>query len=162
MAAEAAFQMLTGDFLALNQTAWQPLTQRVRDAENRIARLHMEPHRRWANGFSCLCFVMVGAPLAVVLRNADFLTAFFICFFADPDCLLSAVDVQSGSSQIRRNPGVLRLAGQRDHGRLRVLADCGAFCGTDGVRGSRFQVQCLQVACVFHDLAPGTWNGMTC
>jgi lipopolysaccharide export system permease protein len=81
MAAEAAFQMLTGDFGALNQAAWQPLTQRVRDAQNRIARLHMEPHRRWANGFSCLCFVMVGAPLAVLLRHADFLAVFFICFF---------------------------------------------------------------------------------
>jgi lipopolysaccharide export system permease protein len=80
MAAEAAFQMLGGDFLALNQTAWQPLSGRVREAENRIARLHMEPHRRWANGFSCLCFVMVGAPLAVALRNSDFLKTFFICF----------------------------------------------------------------------------------
>jgi lipopolysaccharide export system permease protein len=80
MAAEAAFQMLSGDFLDLNENAWAPLTARVREAENRIARLHMEPHRRWANGFSCLCFVMVGAPLAVVLRNSDFLKTFFICF----------------------------------------------------------------------------------
>jgi lipopolysaccharide export system permease protein len=80
MAAEAGFQLLMGDFLALNQHAWQPLVKRVGDAENRIARLHMEPHRRWANGFSCLCFVMVGAPLAIILRNSDFLTSFFICF----------------------------------------------------------------------------------
>ncbi len=80
MAAEAGFEMLTGDFLALNQVAWQPLVERVSVAENRIARLHMEPHRRWANGFSCLCFVMVGAPLAILLRNSDFLTSFFICF----------------------------------------------------------------------------------
>jgi lipopolysaccharide export system permease protein len=80
MAAEAGFQMMMGDFLALNQTAWQPLVKRVAVAENRIARLHMEPHRRWANGFSCLCFVMVGAPLAMILRNSDFLTSFFICF----------------------------------------------------------------------------------
>jgi lipopolysaccharide export system permease protein len=80
MAAEAGFSMLTGDFLALNQTAWSPLIERAGAAKNRIARLHMEPHRRWANGFSCLCFVMVGAPLAVILRNSDFLTSFFICF----------------------------------------------------------------------------------
>jgi lipopolysaccharide export system permease protein len=80
MAAEAGFQMLTGDFHALNATAWQPLGKRVGEAKNRIARLHMEPHRRWANGFSCLCFVMVGAPLAIILRNSDFLTSFFICF----------------------------------------------------------------------------------
>ncbi|HJS09370.1 MAG TPA: LptF/LptG family permease [Pirellulales bacterium] len=80
MAAEAGFQMLTGDFVALGATAWQPLVKRVSEAENRIARLHMEPHRRWANGFSCLCFVIVGAPLAIILRNSDFLTSFFICF----------------------------------------------------------------------------------
>jgi lipopolysaccharide export system permease protein len=80
MAAEAAFSMISGDFRSLNETAWRPLVKRVSDAENRIARLHMEPHRRWANGFSCLCFVMVGAPLAIVLRNSDFLTSFFICF----------------------------------------------------------------------------------
>jgi lipopolysaccharide export system permease protein len=80
MAAEAGFQMLLGDFLALNQPSWEPLTKRVSVAVNRIARLHMEPHRRWANGFSCLCFVMVGAPLAIILRNSDFLTSFFICF----------------------------------------------------------------------------------
>jgi lipopolysaccharide export system permease protein len=80
MAGQAAFQMISGDFLSLNQTLWRPLAQRVVDAENRIARLQMEPQRRWANGFSCLCFVMVGAPLAMLLRNSDFLTSFFICF----------------------------------------------------------------------------------
>ena len=81
--------MLTGDFLALNQTAWQPLTQRVSEAENRIARLHMEPHRRWANGFSCLCFVMVGARWRSVLRNSRFLDQLLHLLFADPACLLS-------------------------------------------------------------------------
>ena len=40
----------------------------------------MEPWRRWANGFSCLCFVLVGAPMAIRMRNADFLTSFFLCF----------------------------------------------------------------------------------
>jgi lipopolysaccharide export system permease protein len=80
MAAEAAFNMLSGDFSALDQNTWQPLMGRVREAENRIIRLHMEPQRRWANGFSCLCFVMVGAPLAVLLRNSDFLKTFFVCF----------------------------------------------------------------------------------
>jgi lipopolysaccharide export system permease protein len=80
MAAQAAFQMITGDFAGLNETTWRPLIRRVSEAENRIARLHMEPHRRWANGFSCLCFVMVGAPLAVIRRNSDFLASFFVCF----------------------------------------------------------------------------------
>jgi len=47
---------------------------------NRLHRVVMEPWRRWANGFSCLCFVLVGAPMAIRMRNADFLTSFFLCF----------------------------------------------------------------------------------
>jgi lipopolysaccharide export system permease protein len=47
---------------------------------NRLIRVEMEPWRRWANGFSCLCFVLVGAPMAIRMRNADFLTSFFMCF----------------------------------------------------------------------------------
>ena len=38
------------------------------------------PHRRWAGGFACLCFVLVGVPMAICLRNRDFLTSFFLCF----------------------------------------------------------------------------------
>ncbi len=79
-AALAGFQLLGGDFGSLGTATWEPLTQRIRDARHRIARLKMEPHRRWANGFSCLCFVMVGAPLAVRLRNVHLMTSFFLCF----------------------------------------------------------------------------------
>ncbi|MEM9354056.1 MAG: LptF/LptG family permease [Planctomycetota bacterium] len=43
-------------------------------------RLAAEPHRRWANGFSCLCFALIGAPVAVMLRNSDVMTTFFAVF----------------------------------------------------------------------------------
>ncbi len=43
-------------------------------------RLEAEPHRRWANGFSCLCFAVIGAPVAVMLRNSDVMTTFFAAF----------------------------------------------------------------------------------
>ena len=33
-----------------------------------------------ANGFSCLCFVLIGAPMAIRLRHAEFLASFFACF----------------------------------------------------------------------------------
>lgn len=60
------------------------VTTAERDAikleRNRSFRIVMEPWRRWANGFSCLCFVLVGAPMAIRMRNADFLTSFFLCF----------------------------------------------------------------------------------
>ena len=80
MTATAACQLLTGDYASLSGPEWNRKQGQVRDAQQRLYRLQMEPPRRWANGFSCLCFVIVGAPLAVYLRNADFLTSFFACF----------------------------------------------------------------------------------
>ncbi len=47
---------------------------------SRIYRLRTEPFRRWSNGFTCLCFVLIGAPVAMMRRNADILTTFFVCF----------------------------------------------------------------------------------
>lgn len=52
----------------------------LRGERARLQRILMEPYRRWANGFSCLCFAVVGAPMAIRMRNADFLTSFFLCF----------------------------------------------------------------------------------
>ncbi|MCA9220195.1 MAG: LptF/LptG family permease, partial [Planctomycetales bacterium] len=49
-------------------------------AQQRLIRLRLEPWRRWASGFSCLAFALVGVPLAIRMRNADFLTSFFLCF----------------------------------------------------------------------------------
>ncbi|MDY0166647.1 MAG: LptF/LptG family permease [Thermoguttaceae bacterium] len=46
----------------------------------RLCRLRTERHRRWSAGFSCLFFVWVGAPMAVWMRNRDFLSSFFLCF----------------------------------------------------------------------------------
>ena len=52
----------------------------IKHYQDRLNRIAMEPWRRWANGFSCLAFVLVGAPMAIRMRNADFLTSFFLCF----------------------------------------------------------------------------------
>lgn len=96
MAAKAAHQMISGDFENLTSAEWNVL-DRVREQKlEHVARLRTEPHRRWANGFSCLCFVFVGAPLAIMLRNSNFLTSFFACFLpiliAYYPLLLMAVD----------------------------------------------------------------------
>ncbi|NQT39505.1 MAG: YjgP/YjgQ family permease [Planctomycetes bacterium] len=80
LAARAAYQMLTGDFDALAAPRWKVYHQRLQNARGHFHRLKTEPHRRWSAGFSCLCFVWVGAPLAIWLRNRDFLTSFFLCF----------------------------------------------------------------------------------
>lgn len=79
-AAKAALQLLSGDFATLTGPEWNT-QELVRDRDlQKLHRLQTEPYRRWSNGFSCLCFVLVGAPLAMRLRHADFLTTFFACF----------------------------------------------------------------------------------
>jgi lipopolysaccharide export system permease protein len=80
LATRAALQMTTGGFSDLTGDEWQNHYKRLDKLDKRMARLRTEPHRRWASGFSCLCFVMVGVPWAIRLRNSDYLTSFFICF----------------------------------------------------------------------------------
>src|SRR3954471_13671789 len=78
--AQAAFGMLTGDFDSLSTVAWKPRERDIEVAQQRLFRLHTEPWRRWANGFSCLCFVLVGIPVSVQMRFSEFIASFFICF----------------------------------------------------------------------------------
>ncbi len=79
-ATRAAFQMISGDFHALTSSQWTLRAHKLKEAEERKSQLQTVPWRRWANGFSCLCFVLVGAPLAIWRRNADVWTSFFYCF----------------------------------------------------------------------------------
>ncbi len=78
--AQSAFGMMTGDFDSLSDSAWKVHEKDQQNAEYRLHRLTTEPWRRWANSFSCLCFVMIGVPVAIWLRQSDFLASFFICF----------------------------------------------------------------------------------
>jgi lipopolysaccharide export system permease protein len=78
--AQAAFGMITGDFDSLSNTAWKPYEKDLDSANVRLFRLHTEPWRRWANGFSCLCFVLIGIPVSIRLRFSEFIASFFICF----------------------------------------------------------------------------------
>lgn len=80
MAAEAAYQMVAGDLAGLGGSDWTGRYRNLAVADERLHRLHTEPWRRWANGFSCFFFCMVGVPLAMLLRKSDFITSFFICF----------------------------------------------------------------------------------
>jgi lipopolysaccharide export system permease protein len=80
MVARAAFQMLTGDVDGLVDGAWEQNTRDLRHHEFRLYRMQTEPPRRWANGFSCLCFALVGSSMAIRMRNSDALTSFFLCF----------------------------------------------------------------------------------
>lgn len=80
MAAEAAFELARAAFDQFTTPQWEQKVAARRDAQSRVYRLQTEPWRRWANGFSCFFFVLVGVPLAIRLRNSDFWTTFGLCF----------------------------------------------------------------------------------
>lgn len=80
MAADAGFCLLAGRTDQLSQAAWAPRRRQALDAERTLYRLRTEPHRRWANGFSCLGFVLIGAPMAIRRRHGEFWGSFFACF----------------------------------------------------------------------------------
>jgi lipopolysaccharide export system permease protein len=80
MAANAGFAMAGADFAKLRQPGWQSQLNQLAALRSRLIRLRMEPWRRWATGFSCFFFVLIGVPAAIVWRNGDFLSSFFKCF----------------------------------------------------------------------------------
>ncbi len=80
MAAEAAMQLATGDPTALDFAHWGPAYRNLRQRRQELNRLYTVPWRRWATGFSCFFFVLVGAPMAMYLRTGDLWTTFGKCF----------------------------------------------------------------------------------
>ncbi len=80
LAANAAQQLICGDFSQLSGEDWEGQQSRLKTERYRLNRLRTEPWRRWSNGFSCFFFVLIGAPWAIQRRNSDFVTIFFLCF----------------------------------------------------------------------------------
>jgi len=80
LAAIAAQQLLAGEFDRLGGPEWTRRAATGESMRTRLCQLRLEPYRRWSAGFSCLCFVWVGAPMGIRRRNRDFLTSFFLCF----------------------------------------------------------------------------------
>lgn len=80
LAIRAAGQMVGGNLVGISHPDWQDQITELERQIYRKHRLKTEPWRRWANGFSCLCFVIVGAPLAIRLRKFDFWTNFAVVF----------------------------------------------------------------------------------
>jgi lipopolysaccharide export system permease protein len=79
-AVETAFTMTSGDFAHSNGASWHKIYTQLSAAQQRLHRLHAEPWRRWASGFSCFCFVAVGAPVAIWRRSADVMMTFASVF----------------------------------------------------------------------------------
>ena len=80
LAVQACSQVLVGDMLGLTTQAWRSRLYDKELAEARLGRLELVPHRRWASGFSCLAFAVIGVPVAMRLRSANYATTFGMCF----------------------------------------------------------------------------------
>jgi lipopolysaccharide export system permease protein len=80
LAVQSAMALVTGELGDLSEATWKTRRKQLADARARLFRLQAEPWRRWANGFSTLCFVLVGAPLAILLKRADVMTTFGLLF----------------------------------------------------------------------------------
>ena len=80
MAAEASYALMSGRSFELAEDNWGDKRQQLAHAQVQLQRFYTEPHRRWANGFSCLCFVMIGAPMAMWRKHGEFWGSFFMCF----------------------------------------------------------------------------------
>ena len=76
----ACSQLVSGDMLGLSNGQWQMRLGTQGASDKRLARLHVVPHRRWANGFSCLAFAMIGIPIALKLKTSNYATTFGVCF----------------------------------------------------------------------------------
>jgi lipopolysaccharide export system permease protein len=48
--------------------------------QKNLARLEAETQRRLANGFTCLCFALVGCSVAIWRKQGDGVSIFFVCF----------------------------------------------------------------------------------
>lgn len=78
-AIEAAFALTTGDFSSLTNPRNRS-RQILRENLQRTHRMATEIHTRYALACSCLFFVLVGSPLALIKAQARFLTSFLYCF----------------------------------------------------------------------------------
>lgn len=56
------------------------LTAELDQAIYRLRKLQIEGVRRWVGGFSCLCFAVVGAAVAIRFRFSDSWSIFLFCF----------------------------------------------------------------------------------
>ena len=80
LSTRAAYELLSGNLIGLTHPVWNEEKIKLRKEIERKHRLATEPWRRWANGFSCLCFVLVGGAVAIRFQKFDFWSIFAVCF----------------------------------------------------------------------------------
>ena len=80
LATRYSIAFASGRYVSLNDDTSKKLGEEVADTEKKLSRLKTEPMRRWALGFSCLAFVWMGVPMAILIRSADYWWTFGVCF----------------------------------------------------------------------------------
>jgi lipopolysaccharide export system permease protein len=79
-AQEAAMLLMTGDFPNLTGEQLGVLQGEQRRARNQELRFRTELHSRFSMAASCLFFVFVGGPFAMLQARRQFITTFVMCF----------------------------------------------------------------------------------
>lgn len=80
LATHFSFALGTGRYRSLHDELAAKLKEEILVTESRMARLETEPNRRWSLGFSCLAFVWMGVPMAILIKSADYWWSFGLCF----------------------------------------------------------------------------------
>jgi len=80
LAANTGFALMTARWDEITGEAGKKSEEIILQSRQRLSRLQTEPWRRWAEGFSCFFFVLVGAPLAMIAKTADYWRTFGLCF----------------------------------------------------------------------------------
>ncbi len=80
LALKATTQLVSLDTDSLFSKEWRTNHLERENLYFLYHRLRTEPPRRWAGGFSCLCFALVGSAVAIRRRNATIMGSFFLCF----------------------------------------------------------------------------------
>jgi lipopolysaccharide export system permease protein len=80
LATNFSFAMGTGRYTSLNESLPNHLKNQIQETDKRVSKLKTEPMRRWSLGFSCLAFVWMGVPMAILIRSADYWWSFGLCF----------------------------------------------------------------------------------
>jgi lipopolysaccharide export system permease protein len=79
-AVESAFALATGNFERLNEIDFIQLQYHAATAKDTKLRLNSDLHNRFAMAVSCLFFVLLGSPFAIVMARKQILTCFLFCF----------------------------------------------------------------------------------
>lgn len=79
-AIEAAFALTTGNFHQLTEPELQLKDVKRKYHLGNVRRLRTEYHTRFSMSMSCLFFVLVGSPFAVLSEKKQFLTSFLFVF----------------------------------------------------------------------------------